>query len=486
MRRLIFLSLLLTLFLPFTTAQALSDETDRSVITQELATTCNTETYICYCDGHKADYAATDDILGCSSICGSSYAAENYELKCTNKLGDPFSYSSGPTTSTPTSSTTVEEKADPIIPILNVDVGAVFSPPIVDGAYVETSFLAVYLNAIYKLAMVVCTVLAVVMIMVAGLQYTLARGNPKAITQAKDRMKNAIIGLVLVMSAYTLAYLVDPATTNFASLKIQYVDRIELPDPPPEDMDQSMGSSSEYTGGTTTLSGTNLIPSTAKGANIIGIDVLKQLNVAADAYKSDYEKSIVVTSASRTTQSQATMFYGNCIATGGRCSTGTCDPTGSSFGKSSIISYTKPVFSMIGSLAGLDKVTDKGTITSALIANAKSNYCPHTTNVAVDIWPSTVSGWIAPVADMDNLAKTMTANGFCRLGSEAWHFELNSVKKSTISCQLTNNNSHYGTNKEYPQAGCYKWNYESTKNCCVTATTPSDSTTWPSRMCGKV
>lgn len=94
----------------------------------------------------------------------------------------------------------------------------------------ETKFTGVtdYVNAIYQMLIPAMAIVAVVMIMIAGLQYILARGNPNAIKQAKQRMTNAIVGMVLLMSAYALANLLDPSLTYIRQLQIPLVKKVIL------------------------------------------------------------------------------------------------------------------------------------------------------------------------------------------------------------------------------------------------------------------
>lgn len=499
MRRFFLFGLLLALFMPAGIIFAASDESSKSVNTQELATTCKTDTYKCYCGSKPTALvlSAPLDSTMCQATCATDFSSETqYSITCSNKAtpAATITYVSGPITYVAPPST-AEEKPSPVIPILNVDVGAVFTAPTIIDGKTQVNFFAVYLNAIYKLLMVAGSVIATVMIMVAGLQYTLARGNPKAITKAKDRIKNAVIGLVILMCAYTLAYLIDPSTTSFASLQIKSVDRVELYEPE-EDFDQSGTAGTIYAGGLSTVTGTHINNQTGADGQV-GTDVLTALNSAATAYYNNYTSSlgihgIRVTSASRTTKDQATLFYNNCLAHGGICKPGTCDPTGSGYTNGSTTisrSSSKPrVFTLKGALIGLGiNDTNRSTILSALIADSKTSNCPHTSNVAVDIWPESghSGNFCASVIEMDALVKTMTdpQYNFCRLDSEAWHFELENVKVDTTSCHTTNTNSHTaGTNN--PDSTCSIWDYKN--HCCHIATDPKSkpTTMCPTTTCG--
>ena len=87
----------------------------------------------------------------------------------------------------------------------------------------QANFLAKYIDALYRFLIVAMAIVAVVMMMIGGLQYILARGHPDAVKKAKERMANSVIGLILLMAAYDIAFLINPDTVRFESLKISVV-----------------------------------------------------------------------------------------------------------------------------------------------------------------------------------------------------------------------------------------------------------------------
>lgn len=80
-----------------------------------------------------------------------------------------------------------------------------------------------YVNLIYKYAIPLASLLGVLMFAIAGLQYMTAGGDKSAVTKAKTRMTNTVTGIVLLMSVYTIAYLVDPRLTRFNELRAPIV-----------------------------------------------------------------------------------------------------------------------------------------------------------------------------------------------------------------------------------------------------------------------
>jgi hypothetical protein len=89
------------------------------------------------------------------------------------------------------------------------------------------NYIGLYVQAIFSWSLVLGILIAVLMFMVAGLQWMMARGDASKISQAKDRMQNAAVGLAILLGAYTIGFLIDPNTTIFSSLEIDHVDPVE-------------------------------------------------------------------------------------------------------------------------------------------------------------------------------------------------------------------------------------------------------------------
>ena len=91
--------------------------------------------------------------------------------------------------------------------------------------------LPTYINVLYAWLLPAASLVAVVMMMIGGLQYVMARGKSKYIDAAKTRITNAITGLVLLLSAFVLLNLVDPRFTRFQSLQVPLIKQVVLLDP---------------------------------------------------------------------------------------------------------------------------------------------------------------------------------------------------------------------------------------------------------------
>ncbi len=103
---------------------------------------------------------------------------------------------------------------------LNVPIGSISS---VDN-------LPAYINGIYTWLLPAAALIAVVMMMLGGLQYVMSRGKEKYITKGKDRITNAITGLVILLSIFVILNLVDPRLTVLNSLKLPMMKEVTLLD----------------------------------------------------------------------------------------------------------------------------------------------------------------------------------------------------------------------------------------------------------------
>ncbi len=74
----------------------------------------------------------------------------------------------------------------------------------------EVTDVAEYIALLYRYAVGVGAILAVVMIIWGGVVYLTAGGLPERITQAKEYISNAIIGLVLLYTSYLLLQTINP------------------------------------------------------------------------------------------------------------------------------------------------------------------------------------------------------------------------------------------------------------------------------------
>ncbi|MEK7452506.1 MAG: hypothetical protein AAB664_04145, partial [Patescibacteria group bacterium] len=131
--------------------------------------------------------------------------------------------------------TFAEEKAPTqfITPILNVDIPGLKFTSTVSGpcpydagqTCIKSNFLADYLTGVYQFLIGASIAIAIVMVMIGGLQYVFSAGGADA-GKAKTRISNATIGLTLLLSVYLILYTVNP--------KLTILDTVSLQNIPPE------------------------------------------------------------------------------------------------------------------------------------------------------------------------------------------------------------------------------------------------------------
>lgn len=109
-----------------------------------------------------------------------------------------------------------------IIPTLSVPIPGVAIGGI--GGSVEKGlsipFVGQYLAGIYAYVMGIAGTLAVVMMVIGGIKYLTAGGNNSQTTSAKDTIRNALLGLVLVMGTHLILRTINPALVQFKALNI--------------------------------------------------------------------------------------------------------------------------------------------------------------------------------------------------------------------------------------------------------------------------
>jgi hypothetical protein len=181
-------------------------------------------------------YNGTEE--GCQTICDNYWKNSFDEVI---EFHTPYTYTcNGESTTSTAAAVPVERNKNFIKPVLNVPI-----PGLCKGANGEncfdnaattmdengithTNLLGTYVAAWYKFLLIAASIVAVTMLAIAGLQYATAAGNTKQVEQAKKRIWNAISGMILLLLAYNIAFLVDPKTTAFKPLSIRSAPGIPL------------------------------------------------------------------------------------------------------------------------------------------------------------------------------------------------------------------------------------------------------------------
>ncbi|MDP3244134.1 MAG: hypothetical protein Q8M83_00550 [bacterium] len=117
----------------------------------------------------------------------------------------------------------VEPKLE--VPLPNLSFQEIFAVNTENGRYIYIPYLAQYAAALFKWLVAISGILAGMMIVYAGVKWMLASGNPEKINEAKHKIGDAIIGLILVVGSYTIMYIVNPDLVTFKALRIQQAPR---------------------------------------------------------------------------------------------------------------------------------------------------------------------------------------------------------------------------------------------------------------------
>ncbi len=89
-----------------------------------------------------------------------------------------------------------------------------------DITNIDIPWLAQYMAGIFRYSVGIAGMLAAVMMMIGGVQYLTAGGDASKVAKGKQRITDALLGLVIVVGSYLLMYSVNPDLVTFSSLKI--------------------------------------------------------------------------------------------------------------------------------------------------------------------------------------------------------------------------------------------------------------------------
>ncbi|MFH1838173.1 MAG: pilin [Candidatus Kuenenbacteria bacterium] len=98
------------------------------------------------------------------------------------------------------------------------------------GAIIPVSgnLIAQYISAIFEFFVAIAAILAVVMIMIAGIMWMFASGSSEKIGEARKMIGNAVMGLILALSTYTILNLINPNLVILKNINLISIERKEL------------------------------------------------------------------------------------------------------------------------------------------------------------------------------------------------------------------------------------------------------------------
>ncbi len=183
-----------------------------------------------FCGTVSVDEAGTpiETSYGCTDYCGDMFGIEStnsvwaddnsseegitVQEDCTLSDEDAQSLATMNNAS-PSSSTAsaTQSRLSLIKPRLNIDIPTVtFSDGVMKDGVLNVNYLGEYIAGIYTYLLGIATTIAIVMLMIGGLQWAIGGVSAESIGKAKTRIKNAATGLVLLMSTYLILYTVNP------------------------------------------------------------------------------------------------------------------------------------------------------------------------------------------------------------------------------------------------------------------------------------
>lgn len=82
------------------------------------------------------------------------------------------------------------------------------------GGKREFSNIGEFISDMFQYSIIVAGILAVIMIIIAGFQWTMSGGSPERIGSAKKRIGGAVIGLVIAVLSFTILNTINPNLVN--------------------------------------------------------------------------------------------------------------------------------------------------------------------------------------------------------------------------------------------------------------------------------
>ena len=86
---------------------------------------------------------------------------------------------------------------------------AIHAQTLVPDDLSKTTDLVAVIQAIIRFILVAAFVLAFIFLIIGGIQYITAGGDPKAAASARDRITGAIVGLIIVVAAFAIVLILE-------------------------------------------------------------------------------------------------------------------------------------------------------------------------------------------------------------------------------------------------------------------------------------
>lgn len=85
-----------------------------------------------------------------------------------------------------------------------------------------------YIASLTNYAISFISILAVVIIMLGGLVWIAAGGNPNRVAEAKKMITGGVTGVIIIMSSYLILYTINPNLTILKSIRMPFIEKIDI------------------------------------------------------------------------------------------------------------------------------------------------------------------------------------------------------------------------------------------------------------------
>ena len=327
---------------------------------------------------HEDDINCTDDTNSSNCLSITTYASKQYRKS--GRCIEESICGGGKQTTKKLEKLTQTKPSLPLNFIPSVTIpGSTF----VAGQAIPVSgnLIGQYISAIFEFFVVISAVLAVVMIMIAGILWLIAAGSSDKITKARKMIGNAIIGLTLSLATYTILSLINPNLVILKNINLTPIERIELkeeeltPEEMPENSELVSVSGLEYSVFISSVS----IPFLRK-------DTAEKLKEAAIELHNEGE-ILQINNAYRTFENQVNLYNQFCK----QQYNNSCPPK-----------------------------EQRGCSQDVCCPIKGQARCAHETGRAVDV---SCKGKNTNDPCQKKVQQAMKNAGFCKSKSEAWHYE---------------------------------------------------------------
>ncbi len=146
-----------------------------------------------------------------------------------------------------------------------------------------------YVNAIYKIALIVVTLSAVLMLSIGGFMYLTSAGNTSAMGTAKGIIYDSIIGLVIALSAWLILYIINPDLVEISLTALPPVTMTSAPAASPGSVGTLPPASSVELAANILASGNITLPSSGDCRSSSGfVSPRSNIRSIADGERADY------------------------------------------------------------------------------------------------------------------------------------------------------------------------------------------------------